>query len=308
MIPNQNLFRIANPDTTFKDAFDLADQVLQQGVRGITDLMVMPGLINLDFADIRTIMANMGKAMIGTGEAAGDDRGIRAAEQAINNPLLDEALQGARGLIISITGGDDMKLMEIDEVASHVQALVDPDADIIWGSAFDPSLEGRMRVSLLATGIDAGAREQAVEAEEQVAVQAAIVETPKAEAAQPIRAPLFGPPPPPMFAAPVASVAEQEPPAEPTEAELLLTVERALVLTPPQWIDESPALPAAALSRADNVLDLAEARERGPSLFERMASLARGAAKEVRDAEHQPPMPHLHRGRRDPDQEFARAA
>ncbi len=143
VIPNQNLFRIASPATTFKAAFDLADEVLQQGVKGITDLMVMPGLINLDFADIRTVMANMGKAMMGTGEATGDDRAVRAAEQAIANPLLDEALKGARGLIISITGGDDMLLMEVDEVASHIKDMVDPDADIIWGSAFDPALAGR---------------------------------------------------------------------------------------------------------------------------------------------------------------------
>ena len=138
VIPNQNLFRVASPATTFKAAFDLADDVLQQGVRGITDLMVLPGLINLDFADVRTIMANPGKAMMGTGEASGDDRAMRAAEQAIANPLLDEAMKGASGLIISITGGDDMLLMEVDEVASHIKALVDPDADIIWGSAFDP--------------------------------------------------------------------------------------------------------------------------------------------------------------------------
>src|SRR3954465_7961047 len=144
VIPNQNLFRVASPATTFKAAFDLADEVLQQGVRGITDLMVMPGMINLDFADIRTIMAGMGKGMMGPGEATGDDRAIRAAEQAISNPLLDEALKGAKGLIISIQGGEDMRLMEVDEVAMHVKELVDEEADIIWGSAFNGELEGRI--------------------------------------------------------------------------------------------------------------------------------------------------------------------
>ena len=155
VIPNQNLFRVAGPSTTFKQAFDLADEVLQQGVRGITDLMVMPGLINLDFADIRTVMAGMGRALMGTGEASGDDRALRAAEAAIANPLLDEAIKGARGLIISICGGEDMKLMEVDEAAGSIKALVDPDADIIWGSAFVPELEGRIRVSVVATGIGA---------------------------------------------------------------------------------------------------------------------------------------------------------
>ena len=154
VIPNQNLFLVANANTTFKQAFEMADEVLQQGVRGITDLMVMPGMINLDFADIRTIMAGMGRAMMGTGEATGEDRAIRAAEQAISNPLLDEALKGARGLIISIQGGEDMRLMEVDEVAMHIKELVDEEADIIWGSSFNGELEGRIRVSVVATGIE----------------------------------------------------------------------------------------------------------------------------------------------------------
>jgi cell division protein FtsZ len=154
VIPNQNLFRVANPETSFREAFDLADEVLQQGVRGITDLMVMPGLINLDFADLRTIMAGMGKATMGTGEASGEDRALRAVQAAISNPLLDDAVAGARGLIISITGGDDLGLMEVDEAASHLRSLVDPEADIIWGSAFNPDLTGRIRVSLVATGIE----------------------------------------------------------------------------------------------------------------------------------------------------------
>ncbi|NNC72081.1 MAG: cell division protein FtsZ [Sphingomonadaceae bacterium] len=158
VIPNQNLFLIANPDTTFKDAFRMADEVLQQGVRGITDLMVMPGLINLDFADVRSVMEEMGKAMMGTGEAEGDDRAREAAEKAIANPLLDGvSMQGAKGVIISITGGEDMRLMEVDEAANHIKELVDPDANIIWGSAFNDDLEGKLRVSVVATGIEADA-------------------------------------------------------------------------------------------------------------------------------------------------------
>ena len=156
VIPNQNLFLIANPNTTFKEAFKMADEVLQQGVRGITDLMVMPGLINLDFADVRSVMGEMGKAMMGTGEASGDNRAIEAAEKAIANPLLDGvSMRGAKGVIVSITGGDDMRLMEVDEAANHIKELVDPDANIIWGSAFNNDLEGKIRVSVVATGIEA---------------------------------------------------------------------------------------------------------------------------------------------------------
>ncbi len=158
VIPNQNLFLIANPSTTFKEAFEMADEVLQQGVRGITDLMIMPGLINLDFADVRSVMGEMGKAMMGTGEADGENRAIEAAEKAIANPLLDGvSMRGAKGVIVSIIGGEDMRLMEVDEAASHIKELVDPDANIIWGSAFNPELEGKIRVSVVATGIDAEA-------------------------------------------------------------------------------------------------------------------------------------------------------
>ena len=156
VIPNQNLFLIANPSTTFKEAFQMADEVLQQGVRGITDLMIMPGLINLDFADVRSVMGEMGKAMMGTGEASGENRAIEAAEKAIANPLLDGvSLKGAKGVIVSIVGGEDMRLMEVDEAASHIKELVDPDANIIWGSAFNNDLEGKIRVSVVATGIEA---------------------------------------------------------------------------------------------------------------------------------------------------------
>ena len=155
VIPNQNLFRVANEKTTFADAFHMADTVLYSGVRGITDLMVMPGLINLDFADIRTVMSEMGKAMMGSGEAEGQNRAIEAAERAISNPLLDDtSMAGARGLLINITGGPDLTLFEVDEAANRVRDEVDPQANIIFGSAFDETLKGRVRVSVFATGID----------------------------------------------------------------------------------------------------------------------------------------------------------
>jgi cell division protein FtsZ len=158
IIPNQNLFRIANEKTTFADAFKMADDVLHSGVRGVTDLMVMPGLINLDFADIRAVMGEMGKAMMGTGEAAGERRAVDAAEAAISNPLLDDvSMKGAKGVLINITGGLDMTLFEVDEAANRIRDEVDPDANIIFGSTFDESLEGKMRVSVVATGIDAAA-------------------------------------------------------------------------------------------------------------------------------------------------------
>jgi cell division protein FtsZ len=155
IIPNQNLFRIANEKTTFADAFKMADDVLHAGVRGVTDLMVMPGLINLDFADIRTVMSEMGKAMMGTGEAEGDNRAIDAAEAAINNPLLDDiSMKGARGVLINITGGHDMTLFEVDEAANRIRDEVDPEANIIFGSTFDEHMSGKMRVSVVATGIE----------------------------------------------------------------------------------------------------------------------------------------------------------
>ncbi len=155
VIPNQNLFRVANEKTTFAEAFRMADSVLQSGVRGVTDLMVRPGLVNLDFADIRTAMMEMGKAMMGTGEASGDKRAVQAAEAAINNPLLDDvSMKGAHGVIINVTGGYDMTLFEADEACNRIRDEVDPDANIIFGATFDESLEGTMRVSIVATGIE----------------------------------------------------------------------------------------------------------------------------------------------------------
>ncbi len=155
VIPNQNLFRLANERTTFTEAFAMADDVLYQGVKGVTDLMVRPGLINLDFADVRSVMDEMGKAMMGTGEASGDDRAVQAAEKAIANPLLDEiSLHGAKGVLINITGGYDLTLFELDEAANIIREKVDPDANIIVGSTLDTTMEGVLRVSVVATGID----------------------------------------------------------------------------------------------------------------------------------------------------------
>lgn len=157
VIPNQNLFKLATEQTTFSDAFQMADKVLYSGVRGITDLMIMPGLINLDFADIRTTIAEMGTAMMGTGEASGENRAIQAAEEAIANPLLDEtSMRGAKGLLINITGGTDITLFEVDEAANRVREEVDADAHIIFGSTFDANMQGCIRVSVVATGINNG--------------------------------------------------------------------------------------------------------------------------------------------------------
>jgi len=178
VIPNQNLFRIANNKTTYADAFKMADNVLHAGVRGVTDLMVQPGLINLDFADVRTVMAEMGKAMMGTGEAEGERRAIEAAEAAISNPLLDDvSMKGARGVLINITGGYDITLFEIDEAANRIREEVDSEANIIFGATFDEALEGRMRISLVATGI-----------EDQAAAQDAPFrsQTPRGQAMRPV--------------------------------------------------------------------------------------------------------------------------
>ena len=256
VIPNQNLFRLANSETTFKQAFEMADEVLQQGVRGITDLMVMPGLINLDFADVRSVMSEMGKAMMGTGEAEGDNRAIEAAEKAISNPLLDGvSMKGAKGVIISITGGEDMRLMEVDEAASHIKELVDPDANIIWGSAFNNDLGGKIRVSVVATGIEADSVAQP---------------TPGKVFTFPARQPVATPAP----AAPAAGTAEPDDTLEvdlsaDEEDELLLGTDDILTspvgsapIAPPQDDDDS-AQPAAA----------------GGTLFERMSNIARGAPK-----------------------------
>ena len=155
VIPNQNLFQVADPRTTFAEAFQMADEVLQSGVRGVTDLMIKPGLVNLDFADIRSVMREMGKAMMGTGEADGENRALEAAEAAIDNPLLDDtSMRGAQAVLINITGGFDMALLEVDEAANRIRREVDENANIVFGSTLDESMNDRMRVSVVATGIE----------------------------------------------------------------------------------------------------------------------------------------------------------
>ncbi|MEM9319225.1 MAG: cell division protein FtsZ [Pseudomonadota bacterium] len=184
IIPNQNLFRLANEKTTFTEAFSMADDVLYQGVKGVTDLMVRPGLINLDFADVRAVMNEMGKAMMGTGEAEGEARAVNAADKAIANPLLDEiSLKGARGVLINITGGYDLTLFELDEAANRIREEVDAEANIIVGSTLDTGMEGRMRVSVVATGIDVAEAELAP-TEPNVAATPVTVPTSEAEHAQ----------------------------------------------------------------------------------------------------------------------------
>ena len=194
IIPNQNLFRIANEKTTFTEAFSMADDVLYQGVKGVTDLMVRPGLINLDFADVRSVMDEMGKAMMGTGEAEGDNRAIEAAEKAIANPLLDEiSLRGAKGVLINITGSHDLTLFELDEAANRIREEVDPDANIIVGSTLDPDMQGMMRVSVVATGIDANTNVEDVPLPRRPMSQPlskpVVLETPVAAAPAPVRTP-----------------------------------------------------------------------------------------------------------------------
>jgi cell division protein FtsZ len=232
IIPNQNLFRVANERTTFADAFKMADDVLHSGVRGVTDLMVMPGLINLDFADIRAVMSEMGKAMMGTGEAEGDRRAIDAAEAAISNPLLDDvSMKGARGVLINVTGGLDMTLFEVDEAANRIREEVDPEANIIFGSTFDEKLQGRMRISVVATGIDAG---EAMErrpliqlvAERGREVLAAL--TPPA--VEPARAPVQAAAPP---APPPSPPAFSHPPAEAAATALAMSIEEEAVRSEP---------------------------------------------------------------------------
>ena len=206
IIPNQNLFRLANEKTTFTEAFSMADDVLYQGVKGVTDLMVRPGLINLDFADVRAVMDEMGKAMMGTGEADGEDRAIQAAEKAIANPLLDEiSLRGAKGVLINITGAHDLTLFELDEAANRIREEVDPDANIIVGSTLDTAMEGNMRVSVVATGIDASEVQTDIPVPRR-SMAAPLTTTVSAEAAAP--APAADPIPEPAPAA-VAEAAEE---------------------------------------------------------------------------------------------------
>ncbi len=226
IIPNQNLFRLANERTTFTEAFAMADDVLYQGVKGVTDLMVRPGLINLDFADVRAVMDEMGKAMMGTGEASGEDRAVQAAEKAIANPLLDEiSLNGAKGVLINITGGYDLTLFELDEAANIIREKVDPDANIIVGSTLDPSMEGNLRVSVVATGIDATAANRAETPARRPMGSAAPTFTP----AEPAPAP--APQPRPSMTVQVAPAPAPQPQPAPQQA--------ALFEAPPQHQPQS---------------------------------------------------------------------
>jgi cell division protein FtsZ len=315
VIPNQNLFLIANANTTFKEAFTMADEVLQQGVRSITDLMVMPGLINLDFADVRSVMQEMGKAMMGTGEASGDNRALEAAQKAISNPLLEGvSMQGAKGVIISITGGDDMRLLEVDEAANHIRDLVDPDANIIWGSAFNQELEGKIRVSVVATGIDADAKAPAAPLEPTRSFSfGGIRKTDETtsfrptEAAAPVAAASTPAPAPAAQEEPLelpASTAIEPEPVTAADDELVLGSE-TIVSDPPRSFGDEPfgAAPAVATGHVPTpAADEGGARRRwlapgaeaapeaapaatprvklGGTLFERMSNAARGTAKE----------------------------
>jgi cell division protein FtsZ len=230
IIPNQNLFRLANEKTTFTEAFALADDVLYQGVKGVTDLMVRPGLINLDFADVRAVMDEMGKAMMGTGEASGEDRAIQAAEKAIANPLLDEiSLRGAKGVLINITGGSDLTLFELDEAANRIREEVDPEANIIVGSTLDDSMEGMMRVSVVATGIDAAV---------------AVVEAPvtRRRMAEPLAAPVAAAPMMP----PMGRAASQYAPAQLTNPVLADAPAAAATQVEPSLFDGHAAAQEAA--------------------------------------------------------------
>ena len=216
VIPNQNLFRVANERTTFAEAFGMADQVLHSGVRSITDLMVLPGLINLDFADVRKVMTEMGKAMMGPGEATGDDRALRAAQNAIQNPLLDEvSLKGAKAVLVNVTGGLDMTLLEVDEAANAISEQVDPEANIIFGAAFDPTLEGKIRVSVVATGMDGASIasiEPRVERRSLTAEPLRATVTPKAAEAEPVMAAAAAAPQAASVAAFEADAREEEQP------------------------------------------------------------------------------------------------
>ncbi|HTZ37563.1 MAG TPA: cell division protein FtsZ [Stellaceae bacterium] len=267
IIPNQNLFRVANERTTFADAFKMADDVLHAGVRGVTDLMVMPGLINLDFADIRTVMSEMGKAMMGTGEAEGERRAVDAAEAAISNPLLEDvSMKGARGVLINITGGLDMTLFEVDEAANRVREEVDPHANIIFGSTFDEKLAGRMRISVVATGIDSeapqGERQPALGAREPAAAGRGGYTQPilTQNAAAAPRAELR--PEPPVAAAPAAEAAENA-----ALRSGAFIAPKPVDPGPPRQVPLAhPAVPAAADARP---------RSRGPSLIERVTGVGR---------------------------------
>ncbi|MBW7837404.1 MAG: cell division protein FtsZ [Sphingomonadales bacterium] len=272
IIPNQNLFRIATEKTTIADAFMMADEVLHSGVRGVTDLMVMPGLVNLDFADVRTVMSEMGKAMMGTGEAEGENRALEAAEAAISNPLLDEvSMKGAKGVLINITGGMDLTLFEVDEAANRIRAEVDADANILVGSALDDSLNGQMRVSVVATGIDSGVAAQDL----RTTIEQRMASIDKASLVE--RA--------------VTSITTAEPVNEPVAARVEAAAEEAvsddLFIAPAPLELSRPAV--ESLAEAEPVMEAVAAsapqpEKKGPSWFERMT----GRSRRPTDADQAP--------------------
>ena len=269
VIPNQNLFLIAKAETTFKEAFALADEVLQQGVRSITDLMVMPGLINLDFADVRSVMGEMGKAMMGTGEGEGQNRALEAAQRAISNPLLDGvSMQGAKGVIISIIGGDDMKLLEVDEAANHIRELVDPNANIIWGSAFNPDLQGKIRVSVVATGI-----EQTTQMAEEAARPFAFSSSSRGPAFQAPSAAATAAPEAPAPAAAPATVSGLAPPTDTSDL-AVIGAGGGFSGEPNAGDADSNETPVAAATEDDSPLDLALELEEGSAIEEAVAPAA----------------------------------
>ncbi|AXS41331.1 cell division protein FtsZ [Breoghania sp. L-A4] len=236
VIPNQNLFRLANAQTTFADAFAMADQVLYSGVACITDLMVKEGLINLDFADVRSIMRGMGKAMMGTGESSGDGRALQAAEAAIANPLLDETtMKGAKGLLISITGGKDMTLFEVDEAATRIREEVDEEANIIMGATFDEGMEGSIRVSVVATGIDRDMREDSSPAEARMAELAERLKSATTRSSAPREQ---------VAATPAAPTRIEPDPAERLEAELAIAMPTPVATDPGVTIESYQPNPA----------------------------------------------------------------
>ncbi len=286
VIPNQNLFRVANEKTTFADAFKMADDVLYSGVRGVTDLMVMPGLINLDFADVRAVMAEMGKAMMGTGESEGERRAIDAAEAAISNPLLDDVtMVGARGVLINITGGYDMTLFEVDEAANRIRDEVDTEANIIFGSTFDEDLAGYMRVSVVATGIDiSGAVARPAVA---VAPPPALEEGEAADESQP--EPTIDPAAEPAAQQaaeettlePVAATAPAEEVGAASTAEPAPSRDEGFIPPPPVMAGPKTLLaraadPFAAAAMSNGGKAPKSEPRRGPTLFERVTGAGRG--------------------------------
>ena len=290
VIPNQNLFRVANEKTTFAAAFAMADQVLYSGVASITELMTKEGLINLDFADVRAIMSEMGKAMMGTGEASGEKRAIEAAEAAISNPLLDDvSMRGARGLLISICGGPDLTLYEVDEAATRIREEVDPDANIILGATFDDALEGTMRVSVVATGLTREVRaEDAHEHQEEAQVASGNVHGYKAPIPQPTK---IIKPAPMVARTPAAAVEEHYVTEDHHEAVAQEEAPHPVAHRPPAQqrippIEQFPMIAqkqvAAQQSRIENIAEHAQRKKKG--LFERLADVGLGRREEAAPA------------------------